>query len=74
VVKRNQLVSLPVFAGTVLHERCHAASGAGDVTGEFEEALTKTLGNAASRQVKGRKLRAAVPGYHPGPQHDGYKP
>jgi hypothetical protein len=28
-------------------------SGASDVTGEFEEALTKALGNVVSRQLKG---------------------
>jgi hypothetical protein len=55
VVKRNQLGSLPKFAGTVLHELCHAMSGASDVTNEFEEALTKVLGNLVSRQLKGRK-------------------
>jgi hypothetical protein len=49
VVKRNQLRSLPVFAGTVLHELCHAMSGAS----EFGEALTKALGNVVSRRIKG---------------------
>jgi Histidine kinase-, DNA gyrase B-, and HSP90-like ATPase len=55
VVKRNQLRSLPAFAGTVLHELCHAMSGASDVTSEFEEALTKALGDVVSRQITGRK-------------------
>lgn len=55
VVKRDQLRSLPVFAGTVLHELCHAMSGASDVTSEFEEALTKALGNVVSRQIKSKQ-------------------
>jgi hypothetical protein len=55
VVKRNQLRSLTAFAGAVLHELCHAMFGASDVTSEFEEALTKALGNAVSRQIKGRQ-------------------
>lgn len=53
VVKRNQLRSLSAFAGTILHELCHAMSGATDVTGEFEDALSSALGNVVSRQITG---------------------
>lgn len=55
LVKRHQLRPRPLFAGTFRHELCHAMSGASDVTSEFEEGLTKGLGNVVSRQINGRK-------------------
>jgi hypothetical protein len=50
VIKRSQLKSLEVYAGTLLHEIAHAVSGAGDRSEEFEEALTKELGVVAATQ------------------------
>jgi hypothetical protein len=49
VIKRDQLRTLPRYAGTLLHEVAHATSGAEDVSTEFEEALTTTLGAVATR-------------------------
>jgi len=55
VVKRDQLQSLPAFAGTVLHELSHALSGATDVSLEFEQQLTEELGGVASRSITGAR-------------------
>ena len=49
VVKRDQLKTLPKYAGTLLHEVTHATGEAGDLSSEFEEALTRTLGVVAAR-------------------------
>ena len=49
VVKRTQLSSLADFAGTLAHELIHATSGHGDVTRDFEAALTRGLGLLAAR-------------------------
>jgi len=38
-----------VFGGTLLHELAHARSGAGDVTREFELALTEVMGRMATK-------------------------
>lgn len=48
VVRRDQLASLPAYAGTLLHEIAHARSGHGDVTRAFENELTDLLGQAAA--------------------------
>jgi phosphatidylserine/phosphatidylglycerophosphate/cardiolipin synthase-like enzyme len=42
VIKRMQLGSLNRYAGTLLHEAAHALSGAGDISSEFEAALTQS--------------------------------
>lgn len=47
IIKRDALSSAEGYAGTLLHEAAHAASGAPDVSREFEEALTTLLGRAA---------------------------
>lgn len=47
VIRRDQLASAVDFCGTLLHELEHAASGAGDCTFAFEEALTGRLGVVA---------------------------
>jgi hypothetical protein len=49
VVKRSQLASVEQFAGAVLHEVAHAVTDAGDATVEFEEALTREIGNIVAR-------------------------
>ena len=44
IIKRTQLKSLKTFTGTLLHEIAHATSGASDISGEFEDELTRYLG------------------------------
>jgi hypothetical protein len=51
IVKRTQLQSVAMFAGTVLHEVSHALSDAPDVSLEFEEKLTQELGAIVARQL-----------------------
>lgn len=54
VIKRSVLADIGRFAGTVLHEVAHATSGAGDVTWQFEEALTDELGRAYTHRRQHR--------------------
>lgn len=49
VIRRDQLRTLPRYAGTLLHEVTHATSDAEDVSADFEDALTRTLGAVAVR-------------------------
>ena len=49
IIKRNQLNSLESYSGVLLHEICHARSGAADVTRDFEKALSDLLGILASK-------------------------
>jgi len=51
VIKREQLASIAAYAGTLLHELTHVTSRMPDVSGEFEEALTRTLGRVATRNL-----------------------
>jgi len=51
VIKRDQLQGLPSYAGTLLHELTHAATGTDDRTLEFEEALTRLLGHVAKAAI-----------------------
>lgn len=51
VIKRDALSSAEGYAGTLMHEAAHAASGAPDMSREFEEALTQLLGRAAIAAV-----------------------
>ncbi len=51
VIRRDQLTSSPTYAGTLLHEVTHAASGTEDLSPEFEDALTSTLGAVAARYL-----------------------
>ncbi|HTZ25944.1 MAG TPA: hypothetical protein VMC83_18260 [Streptosporangiaceae bacterium] len=53
IIKRTQLQSVAMFAGTVLHELSHALSDAPDVSLEFEEKLTQELGAVVARQLAG---------------------
>ena len=48
IIKRSQLASLPLFAGTLLHEITHAATGHPDVSRAFESALTELIGSLAA--------------------------
>jgi hypothetical protein len=48
VIRRDQLASLPDFAGTLLHELVHAQTGYDDVTRDFEGALTDIIGKTAA--------------------------
>ena len=49
--KRDQLRKASGFLGTLLHELEHAASGHGDGTLEFEDALTARMGIVAQLLV-----------------------
>jgi hypothetical protein len=51
VIKRDQLLDASRFLGTLLHELEHAASGHGDGTLEFEDALTAKMGVVAQLLV-----------------------
>ena len=51
VIKRKQLVNLQSYAGTLIHECMHATSGAGDVSRDFERALTNIIGSIVSKTV-----------------------
>ncbi|MCE7700245.1 MAG: hypothetical protein K8E24_015915, partial [Methanobacterium paludis] len=44
IIKRNQLRNIEAYSGTLIHEIAHATSGAGDVSREFEQELTRLLG------------------------------
>lgn len=48
VVKRDQLSSRRIFAGTLLHELAHAMTGTHDATREFEIVLTHYLGRTST--------------------------
>ncbi|MDQ8758024.1 ATP-binding protein [Sphingosinicella sp. LHD-64] len=49
VIRRDQLIDLRNFAGTLLHEIVHAATGFVDVSRDFENALTDVMGAAAAQ-------------------------
>jgi len=51
IIKREQLRSLKLYAGTLLHEVAHAISGASDVSREFENELTKVIGTVSSNKL-----------------------
>lgn len=51
LIKRTQLQSLYKYAGTLLHECCHAISGFGDVSRDFERELTTVIGVLASKAL-----------------------
>lgn len=52
VIKREELGSLDSYAGTLLHEVAHAASGTPDVSAGFEDALTAETGKVASAAIE----------------------
>jgi hypothetical protein len=51
VIRRDQLESIEVFAGTLLHELVHATSDAQDQSIEFENALTALIGKLAADAI-----------------------
>ncbi|MFQ5980191.1 MAG: ATP-binding protein [Candidatus Heimdallarchaeota archaeon] len=51
IINRSQLHDLKTYAGTLLHETCHAKSGAADVSRRFEHELTKLLGLICARSL-----------------------
>lgn len=51
VIRRDQLVSMAAYAGTLLHEVTHARTQTVDVTRDFEEALTATTGSVAQKAL-----------------------
>lgn len=51
LIKRSQLQSLDQYAGTLLHECCHAKSGADDINRDFENELTNMLGILAAQLI-----------------------
>jgi len=52
IIKRAQLRKLQAYAGTLLHELTHAATGTSDRTLEFENALTDLLGRIAEAALR----------------------
>lgn len=52
VIKRSQLDDLESYAGTLLHEVCHAKCGAQDITSEFESELTSLSGRIAKKLLE----------------------
>ncbi len=52
IIRRDQLRSLEIFAGTFLHEVIHARSGFGDVTRNFECELTDLIGKIAAINLR----------------------
>ena len=52
IIKRSQLRSIDAFAGTLLHEITHARTGYVDVSRDFEEGLTCSLGRVSAVALK----------------------
>lgn len=52
LIKRKQLSDLSEYAGTLLHECAHAASGADDVSRDFEKMLTDIIGKLAGDLIR----------------------
>lgn len=48
-IKRDQLKSLELYSGTLLHECAHALSGADDVSRSFEMQLTNFIGKVVNK-------------------------
>lgn len=53
LILRDTLVSLEMYAGTLLHECAHAISGADDVDRDFELELTDIIGKLSALNLKG---------------------
>ena len=51
IIKRDRLKGLHAYASTLLHETAHATSGAGDISGEFEQELTELIGAIAEEAL-----------------------
>lgn len=63
VIRRDQLQSLSAYAGTLLHEATHAATGHSDVSRDFEISLTHYLGRVAAEALTAghRPLHMSAP-------------
>lgn len=60
IIKRTQLCSLEAFAGTLIHEYIHAATGADDVSREFENKLTDLIGYIIDKYFTQSKERQKI--------------
>lgn len=49
IVKRSALKGLESYAGILLHEACHATSGAPDISAHFEQELTHLIGRVTAK-------------------------
>jgi len=54
IVKRSQLKSLEMYAGTLLHEAIHAKYALHDVSRDFELYLTELCGKLAAEIIQGK--------------------
>ena len=52
IVKRNQLASIDLYAGTLLHEIGHIFSKASDVSRDFENELTRIIGTLVTKVIQ----------------------
>ena len=57
IVHRPQLRSVELFAAVLLHEVTHARTGYGDVSRDFESALTDLIGRLAARVLSHESTR-----------------
>jgi hypothetical protein len=57
VILRDQLKTIGLFAGTLIHESLHAASGASDVSRSFEHELTEAIGKICDKHFSEKKQR-----------------
>jgi hypothetical protein len=53
IIWRPVLKDIQEFLGTLLHEICHATSGATDATRVFESELTRLLGMFSKKAIAG---------------------
>jgi hypothetical protein len=53
IIKRTQLKSLELYAGTLLHEALHAKYALADVSRDFEHYLTELCGKLAAKIIEG---------------------
>ncbi|MGF9891573.1 ATP-binding protein [Priestia megaterium] len=60
IIKRSQLESLDLFAGTFIHELIHAYTDTDDATIEFENELTKMLGKLSLFLLENKKIKKKV--------------
>ncbi len=65
IIRRDQLASLPTYAGTLLHEIGHLRSDTADGTLEFEHELTDLLGTIAATALTGWSTVENAPGGGP---------
>lgn len=61
IISRKCLTSVDVFSGVLIHEFIHARTGLGDVTREFETALTECIGVLCETIIANRGTIAPTP-------------